>query len=187
MIKMILALVVSFSSAAFAQESAVVLGMQTTGVSVSNDDSASSVAGFQAGWMGFFPLASESHFRAGVLYAQRKFEGTTTLGVMSSVDYETELQTLEVPIAYLMRFNEAAGVFGGVHLGVNLSDRCTVTRGTATCDLETKSLFYGVMVGGSFQFHPNYFFDLSYIHGLSDLAKDVKLDNSITVNFGLIL
>lgn len=171
--------VLSFGGAAYAQESGLALGAQTTDVETdSTGTTLDGGTGFYVGWMGYQDLGRSGAMRAGILFSQRKFDiesgGNTA---------EVELQAIDVPVTYMFKVSEAVGLFGGVKLGLNLSDDCTEESGTQICTgVNAESLYYGLDLGGHFRFAPNFAFELDYTVGLSDMAKDIEWDNSLAIN-----
>jgi hypothetical protein len=169
------------SQGAIAQSSemAFTAGVQTTsgdpdvgGVSV--DDG----TGFFVGILGFMELGSGSYLRSGAILNQRKWDVQ-----QAGVTVEAETLNIDVPVTYLFKFNDNVGAFGGLRLGVNVSDDCS---GANDCDADPESIYYGAEVGGHFHFAPDFGVEVAYNVGLSELAEQLDWDNSLSIGAFLI-
>ncbi|MCB9026938.1 MAG: hypothetical protein H6625_11505 [Bdellovibrionaceae bacterium] len=169
-------LLMSFTAQAY--EMGLTGGVVTTALDESNSKpELDGKAGYQLGVLGFIDVVEDSFFRTGAIVSNRKFDADLT----ATVSLDAELMSLEVPITYLMMFSDYAGLFGGLKLGLNLSDKCSVSDASFKCDMDPESIFYAANVGGHFRFVPDFGIEVEYNLGLSDMAKDYKLKNSLGV------
>ena len=176
--KFILATLTVFAFQANAYEMGLTGGMQSTKFKADTAGSdVDGVAGYYAGILGFIEAGDDSYFRTGVFLSQRKFE--SDLGANSTL--EGTLTSLDIPLTYMFMFSEYAGVYGGLKLGLNMSDDCSISNSAATCDADAESLYYAADVGGHFRFVPNFGLEVDFNMGLSDIAKDVKLETALAV------
>jgi hypothetical protein len=167
------------SQAAMAQSSemAFTAGVQTT--AVETDTTGVEVGdgtGFLVGILGFIEIGDGSFLRSGAVLNQRKWDFETT-----GTKVEVETLNIDIPVTFLFKFNDNIGAFGGLRLGVNVSDDCTSNNNT-TCDADPESVYYGAEGGGHFHFAPDFGVEVAYNIGLSELADQLDWDNSLKVN-----
>lgn len=163
-----------------AYEMAVTAGMQTTEVDDGSGANLDWNAGtdFYAGVLGFIEAGGDGYFRTGALISQRAYD----LDLSATVNYEAKLTAIDVPLTYLMMFSEYAGVYGGLKLGLNISEDCSASGTTLTCTKpDAEGMYYSASFGGHFRFVPNFGIEVEYNLGLSDIAKDTEYKSSLAV------
>ena len=161
---------------AHAYEMAITGGAQTTDVDVeSGSGDPDGGTGFYGGVLGFMEIQDKGYFRVGALLSKREYSVKA-----GSITLDSEMLSIDVPITYMFMFNEMAGIFGGLKLGLNLSDDCSRSD-SVDCDTKAESLHYAGEVGGHFRFVPDFGLEISLNLGLSDIAKDVEWKNGIGV------
>ncbi len=165
-----------------AYEFGLTLGIQTTDLEAdfgSTSESADSVIGFAVGFLGFVEIDGPLLFRTGGVLTQRNFEFDT-----NTLTTEYELLYLDVPATVLYMFNDQFAVFGGLELGLNLSDDCSRSNGTSCLDVD-----YGVLFALDFGAHvrivPNIAIELSYQSGLTDVGEVENTNTEFTEYSGI--
>ena len=160
-----------------AQEMAVTGGMQTTDVDTDMSGvDLSSGTGFYGGVLGFIEAGDGNYFRSGALISMRSFESNLAGGIT----YKAELTGIDIPLTYLMMFSENAGVYGGLKLGLNVSEGCSVSGSSLPCiDPDATGMYYSASVGGHFRFVPNFGVEVEFNLGLSEIADDVDYKSSL--------
>lgn len=138
--------------------------------------SAKSQMAFQFGATAHFPISGPLHLRTGMLYTQRplvvKDDATET-------ENKVSLNYLDVPVALMYKFEEYAGVFAGVSLGLNLDSSCE----TAGCKVtDVASPLVPLLIGASFKFAPQLGATLYYESAGGEVAKDLKNYRAVGAN-----
>ena len=176
--RLLIALVVLFSTTANAYEMIITGGVQTTDVDIDGGNP-SGGTGFYVGVLGLADAGPGGFFRTGALLSQRKFENEST-GIAT---LKAEMLSLDVPLTYLFMFSEMVGAFGGLKLGLNLSDSCKTNVAGIICETKAESLHYAAEFGGQFRFAPDMGVEVAFNLGLSDIAEDVEWKSGISAGF----
>lgn len=137
-----------YSSAARAEaDYGLELGVRSqSGDSDLTGASTTSQTAMQFGGVAHFPISGGWHLRTGMLYTQRP------LVVKSSgVENKVSMTYLDVPVALMYKFEDYAGIFGGVSMGMNLDKSCDATN-CVVSDVKTPILPF--IFGASFKFAP---------------------------------
>lgn len=116
-------------------------------------------------------------FRTGAGYVQKN-SSVEVLG--TNVDFS--LSYLEVPVTALFWINDTVGIFGGLNFDLNIGDDCEITGGTCTMT-DPDSLVYNLSLGGHFKVSDMSRIEAQFELGLSDIATDTKLGNSIGARY----
>lgn len=160
-----------FTSAAFAE---IDYGMEV-GIRQQSGDvdsgSTKSQMGMQFGVSAHMPISGPWHLRTGMLYTQRP------LTVEGTPDNKVTMNYLDVPVALMYKFEEYAGVFGGISLGLNLDKNADV--GTVT---KVKSPLMPILIGTSFKFAPNLGATLYYESAGGEVAQGLKDYRAVGAN-----
>lgn len=122
--------------------------------------STKSQMGMQFGATAHFPLSGPLHLRTGMLYTQR------VLTLSGTPENKVSMNYLDVPVALMYKFEEYAGVFAGISLGLNLDKSADV--GTVT---DVTSPLTPFLMGVSFKFAPNLGATLFYESSSGAVAK----------------
>lgn len=125
----------------------------------------SSQMGLQFGATAHFPISGPLHLRTGMLYTQRPL-----LLKQGTVENKVTMNYLDIPLALMYKFEEYAGVFAGISLGMNLDK--TADSGTVT---DVKSPLVPMIIGASFKFAPNLGVALYYETAGGEAAKAAGL------------
>ena len=175
--KLILAAMIVFTGfSAQAYEMAATGGMQTTDIDIDGADT-SSGTGFYGGVLGFIEAGGEGYFRTGALLSMRKFERDFGNGVSA----EASTTSIDVPLTYMMMLSEYASLYGGLKLGLNVSEDCTLSGFAGSCDTDATGMYYSLNLGGHFRFVPNFGIEVEYNMGLSEIAENVDYKSSLAV------
>jgi hypothetical protein len=121
---------------------------------------AQSQMGMQFGATAHFPIQGKIFFRTGMLYTQRP------LVIDGTPDVKTNMSYLDVPLALMFKFEDYAGVFGGVSLALNLdksSDSGTMTAAASS--------IMPIVFGLNFKFAPNLGATLYYENANGEAGK----------------
>lgn len=133
--------------------------------------STKSQMGMQFGATAHFPISGPLHLRTGMLYTQRP------LVVEQSPDNKVTMNYLDVPVALMYKFEEYAGVFVGISLGLNLDKNAD--SGTIT---DVKSPLIPFLIGASFKFAPELGATLYYESASGEAARGLKDYRAVGAN-----
>lgn len=176
------------SSAAFAQDYGLTIGVHQTNATVdvtgSSDvnvksltgGSTSGMLGFDLGLTMSFELMPNFRFRSGALYNSRPFEykGNTTL--VGAYSIKANYAWIDIPVNAQYNFTPTFGIYGGMIVAIKASDAYSVTpSGGTNPDLGVKSMYPLLNLGVNFTFQDMLGFDLYYESGMgsfSDVAKN---------------
>lgn len=134
--------------------------------------STKSEMGMQFGAYAHFPLSGPLHLRTGMLYTQRPLTVETTPNTKVSMSY------LDIPVALMYKFEEYAGVYAGVSLGMNL-DKSAENGVTIT---DVKSPLMPIILGASFKFAENLGVNIYYENASGEAAKGLKNYRAVGAN-----
>jgi hypothetical protein len=128
--------------------------------------------GIQFGGFAHFQLVNNLHLRTGMLYTERPLM-TKPLGVENKV----KLTYLDVPLALMYKFEEGAGVYGGVSLAMKLD---------ASSDLgdpeDVTSPLIPIIFGAFFKFHPNFGVNIYYEMASGKVADGLENYRAVGAN-----
>ena len=136
-------------------------------------ESTKSQMGMQFGATAHFPLSGPLHLRTGMLYTQRPL---VVEGGLAG-DNKVTMNYLDVPVALMYKFEEYAGVFAGVSLGLNLdksSDDGPVQ--------DVKSPLMPFLLGASFKFAPQFGVALYYESASGAAARGLENYRAVGAN-----
>ncbi len=136
--------------------------------------STQSQMGLQFGATGHFPISGPLHLITGMLYTQRPLSVKDT----TNGDYKVSMNYLDIPVALMYKFEEYAGVFAGVSLGLNL-DKSSGNGGTVE---DVKSPLIPILIGASFKFAPELGVALYYESASGDAADGLKDYRAVGAN-----
>ncbi len=175
--KLALSLLVAFggfSSAAIADNDyGVEVGIrQQSGDVDSTTDDGKAKMGYQFGVTGHFPISGPWHLRSGMLFTQRPLSVDTASG-----DYDVTMSYLDVPVALMYKFEEYAGVFAGVSLGLHLNSDSDV--GSIK---DEKSPLIPILLGANFKFAPQLGVAVYYESASGEVAQGLKNYRAVGAN-----
>ena len=127
--------------------------------------------GMQFGVTGHIPLTETLHLRTGMLYTER------AIIVQSTPENKVAMNYLDVPVAFMLKFEEYAGVYAGVSIALNLDKSAEI--GTIT---DVKSPLLPFIFGASFKFAPDYGLALFYESASGEVAKGLKDYRAVGAN-----
>lgn len=171
-----LALVVFMTSQAFAAgEFGIEAGIRNqSGSTDVTGWSTQSKMGFQLGGVGAFEISGPLYFRTGLLYTQRP------LGVSNGVsDGNIKLNYVDFPLNLMYKFEDYAGVFGGVNLAVNMDNSCD---GICSKVNDVKSMIVPIVVGATFKFAPQLGATIYFEAGSGEVAAGLKDYRAVGAN-----
>ncbi|MGZ3769421.1 MAG: outer membrane beta-barrel protein [Bdellovibrio sp.] len=137
-----------------------------------------SQTGMQFGATGHFVISGPWHLRTGLLYTQRPLT-VKNLGVEDKIT----MNYVDIPLALMYKFEEYAGVFAGVSLGMNLDKNAS--SGTAVTDVTSPLIPF--LVGASFKFAPNLGVALYYESSSGDVSNLTKNYRAVGANLMITL
>ena len=136
--------------------------------------SSTSQSATQFGGVIHFPLAGKLMMRTGMLYTPRPL-----IAKMSGAENKISMNYLDVPVALLFNFEDHAGVFGGISLGMNLDKSCDAVN----CALsDVKSMIWPFIFGASFKFAPQLGATI-YFESYGDSVAKSPVDNYSLKNY----
>lgn len=168
---LIAALGMSASTAMADVDYGLEVGIRQQSGDADNGLATKSQMGLQFGATAHFPISGPLHLRTGMLYTQRN------LTVEQSPDNKVQMSYLDIPVALMYKFEEYAGVFAGVSLGMNLDKTADV--GTVQ---DVKSPLVPIIIGASFKFAPQLGATLYYESASGDAAKGLKNYRAVGAN-----
>ncbi len=170
--KLALSVLLSFgmtSSFALAADYGLEAGIrQQSGDADSSAVDVKSEMGFQFGGVAHFELSGPLHLRTGMLYTQRAVKADTNKITMTYLD---------IPVALMYKFEDSAGVFAGVSLGMHLDSKADV--GTVQ---DEKSPLIPIIFGASFKFAPQLGATIYYEMASGEVAKGLKDYRAVGAN-----
>lgn len=189
----ILALGLFVSSASYAQEYGLTLGVHQTSATVDPSGnstmatagvtgSTNSSLGYDLGLTVAFELMPNFRFRSGALYNYRPFEFKLSAPAGAAGQTVTfKYAYIDVPVNVQYNFNQTVGVYGGMIVGIKASDTVEMPSTFTSTNLNAKSLYPLFNVGMNFMFEDMIGIDVYYEMGagsFSDIAKNYS-------NFGM--
>lgn len=109
--------------------------------------STTSQTAVQFGGVVHLPISGSWYIRTGMLYTQRPLQVKDASGVQDKIS----MNYLDVPVAVMYKFEDYAGVFGGVSLGLNLDKSCDAPN----CEVnDVKTPILPFIFGANFKFAP---------------------------------
>ena len=129
--------------------------------------------GIQFGGFAHFQLVEKLHFRTGMLYTQRPLLVKTGGG-----DTKIMMTYLDVPVALMYKFEEGAGIYGGISLAMKLN--ATADQGGDPTGV--KSPLTPLIFGAFFKFHPNFGVNIYYESASDKVADNLKNFRAVGAN-----
>lgn len=181
--KMIALSFVLLSSAAFSQSPnvsysmpAVEVGFKWNSADLDGSSSNKQDIGFQVGASTVFNFAPSFGLKTGLFYSERPFKAeSTTLGVTSET--KGKVTYFDVPVFFMFKFEDYAGVYVGPTLAVKLGDE--IKPGTLQ---DVKGMIVPITFGAQFKFLPNFGANVFFETVPGDLAKGVKNSRAVGAN-----
>lgn len=134
-----------------------------------------SVLGFQFGGTAVINFNHMFGLKTGLYYVQKPFENDTPSGKVSG-----KLTYAQIPIHFMLKFEEYMGVYLGPSLGMLLSDEASPIALS-----DKKSMIFPFAIGGQFKFTPMLGVNIFYEVVNGNLASD--LTNSRAIGAGLLI
>ncbi len=136
--------------------------------------SSTSQSATQFGGVIHFPLAGKLMMRTGMLYTPRPL-----IAKSNGIENKISMNYLDVPVALLFNFEDHAGVFAGINLGMNLDKSCDAVN----CALsDVKSMIWPFIFGASFKFAPQLGATI-YFESYGDSVAKSPVDNYSLKNY----
>lgn len=166
------------SQGTLAQEFGILGGFgQTTAESKVSGVSEDGEIGYRLGGVVKLEMANQMLFRSGLIYSYRPFTFKS-----GTVEANFKFAYLDVPALVEYRFNDTFGLFGGLVIGINASDKAEV-GGISADPKGMKSLYPLAQVGASMLFQDMFGFDLYYERGLGEIYDGAENYSTIGANF----
>ncbi|MFN3696741.1 MAG: hypothetical protein ACK4VO_04805 [Pseudobdellovibrio sp.] len=115
--------------------------------------------------------------KTGLSYIERSFKNET-----GSQKIEGKITYADVPLHFMFKFEDYAGIFIGPSLAMKMSDECT---GCSSGAAGVKSSIMPITFGGQFKFSPNLGLTL-FFEKAGDLATDIKDSRAIGLSLLLV-
>ncbi len=138
-----------------------------------DNTSTDSQMGMQFGATAHFPISGPWHLRTGMLYTQRPLVVKNDL----LGDNKVTMNYLDIPVAIMYKFEEYAGVFAGVSLGMNLDKKADIGNVN-----DVKSPLVPLLIGASFKFAPNLGATIYYESASGEAAENLKNYRAVGAN-----
>lgn len=166
--------VLGLSSVSFADtDFGVEVGIrQQSGDVKGTGTSSDSENGIQFGGFAHFQLVDKLHLRTGMLYTERPLMTKSILG-----DSKVKLTYLDVPVALMYKFEEGAGVYGGVSLAMKLDASSDLGDPT-----DVTSPLVPIIFGAFFKFHPNFGVNIYYEMASGKVADSLENYRAVGAN-----
>lgn len=148
------------------------VGIRQQSADIDQPASTDSQMGMQFGAYGHFPISGPLHLRTGMLYTQRP-----VIVKSAGVDNKVTLNSLDVPVALMYKFEEYAGVYLGGVLALNVEKK--VDQGTLS---KVKSPMVPIIFGAAFKFAENLGVNIYYEAGGEGPNVDA-LTNGALMNY----
>lgn len=147
-------------------------GFKWSSADVENAQDTKQVLGFNLGVSGVINIAPIFGIKTGLFYTERAFEASNaTVGV----DYKGKVTYFDVPLLFMFKFEEYAGIYVGPSLSVKLGSeglRSASAKGTVT----------PITVGAQFKFAPNLGANIYFESVSGEIADGVKNSRSVGAN-----
>lgn len=167
---LLFSILISFS--AQAADVAIEVGVRSQSGDVESPASAKSQMGFQLGATAAFEVSGAWNFRTGMLYTQRPL----TVEV-SGNETKNSMNYLDVPVTLLYKFEDYAGVFGGVNLAL-LFDKSSEVN-------DAKSMLTPLVFGATFKFAPQIGGTIYFETAAGEAAQGLENYRAIGVNLAI--
>ncbi len=174
--KIILALFTVVSGYAFAEVSysmpALEAGFKWNSMDTIGATSSKQSMGIQLGGSTVINFAPQFGLRTGLFYSERPFKFD-----FSGTESSGKITYAEVPVHFMFKLEDYAGIYLGPSLSMKLGDECS------GCTLtEIKSMIMPITFGAQFKFTPNLGLNLFFETVSSDLAFALKNSRGIGMN-----
>lgn len=166
----LLAFILIFSSLAWGQEWGASIGVhQTTADSNQTGSSVDGKLNYKVGALVGFELNEQTKFRSGVLFNQRQFDVSNSLG-----KFDYKFAYIDVPANVQYNFNEMVGLFGGLVIAMNVSDDVDGPAGVTVSDPGAESMIAILNMGVNLTFNDMIGFDFYYERGMGRFANGLE-------------
>lgn len=169
-ILVLLSLLMSFSVQA--ADVAIEVGVRSQSGDVESPASAKSQLGFQLGATSAFELSGAWNFRTGMLYTQRPL--TVESG---GTEVKNSMNYLDIPVTVLYKFEEYAGIFGGLNLSM-LFDKSSEVQ-------DAKSMLTPLVFGATFKFAPQIGGTIYFETAAGEAAQGLENYRAIGINLAV--
>lgn len=178
--KIILALATVISSISMAEVSysmpALEVGFKWNSMDATGATSNKQSMGIQVGGSTVFNFNPQFGLRSGLFYSERPFKGETLAG-----PYEGKITYAEVPLHFMFKLEDYAGIYLGPSISMKLGDETSCQPGP--CNLtDIKSMIMPITLGAQFKFSSNLGLNLFFENISSDLAFGLKNSRAIGMN-----
>ena len=138
-----------------------------------------SVLGFQLGGTAVINFNHMFGLKTGLYYVQKPFENNIPAGKVHG-----KLSYASVPILFMLKFEDYAGVYLGPSISMLMSDEAASDFGVFSLS-DKKAMVIPFTIGGQFKFTPMLAVNVFYEIVNGELAKD--LSNSRAFGAGLVI
>lgn len=177
------------SSAAYAQDYGLTIGVHQTSASVDAGDSttllngktgsANGSLGYDLGLTASFELMPDFRFRTGILYDYRPFDYKLDSGGTAHFRFGW----IDIPVNVQYNFTQMVGIYGGLIVGVKASDSVDVPTSLTSKSPGAKALYPLLNGGVNFMFNDMIGLDVYYEYGMGSFADNAKNYSTVGMHF----
>jgi hypothetical protein len=146
---------------------------QQSGDATATGVSSDSQNGIQFGGFAHFQIFEKLHIRTGMLYTQRPLLVKSALG-----DEKLMMTYLDIPVALMYKFEEGAGIYGGI----SLANKLDATSDGAVDPSDVKTPLVPLIFGAFFKFHPNFGVNIYYESASGKVADSLENYRAVGAN-----
>ena len=131
--------------------------------------------GFGLGLRALMGITDQLAFRsgAGLVYKSFAFE-------VGDSEYDLSFVYLSIPLTVYWKTSNTVGLFGGSSLNAKFSDDCDTKGDADSCDVkDERALVFPLILGLNFNLTDSLGMELSYEHGITETADDIKVHSAI--------
>lgn len=181
--KIIAVAILVLSSTVFAQKDspnisysmpALELGFKWNSADLDNSTSGKQEIGFQVGGSSVFNITPAFGLKTGLFYSERPFKAEFA----GPIEIKGKVTYFEVPLFFMFKFEEYAGLYVGPSLAVKLGDE--VNNGGKLTDV--KGLIIPITMGAQFKFTSALGLNIFFETVPGDLAKGVSNSRAVGAN-----
>ena len=136
-------------------------------------------AGFGLGMRALMGINDQLAFRSGAGIVQKRFNYSIN-GDSKKGELDFDYTYINIPLTFYWKASSQVGFFFGTALYAKLDDSCDGTGDFKSCTPnDPQSIMLPAILGFSFNLTEKVGAEISYEHGLTDTAKDVKVSTAV--------
>ena len=150
----------------------------------SGDDK--SEIGYGVGMRALMGISEALFFRSGVGLVWKNFGYDVNVSGVKG-RYDLSFIYFNVPLTLYWKASDRVGFFGGTALNAKINSTCDESGAVSSCSIKgRRSLVFPLIVGFDFNLSEVVGLELSYEHGITETAKDLKVHSvvgSVLIHF----